>query len=128
MSNHRQVSGWATGGVGFAAAILIMIGGFQAITALAAIFNDDFFRKPADYAFDLDPTAWGWIHLPIAVALIYTGISIYRGKNWAAVTGIVLAMFSAFANFFFIPLYPFWAILVIALDVWVIWALSAEGD
>jgi hypothetical protein len=30
-------------------------------------------------------------------------------------------------NFFFIPYYPLWAIVVIALDVWVIWALTRPG-
>ena len=38
--------------------------------------------------------------------------------------GVTLAVLSAIANFFFIPYYPFWAILIIALDVWVIWALT----
>ena len=127
MSNQRQVSGWVTGGVGFAAAILTLIGAFQTIAALAAIFDDKFFRQTNHYAFDLDPAAYGWIHLVIGLALLYTGISLFRGRDWAAVAGIVLAMLSAIANFFFIPLYPFWAILVIALDVWVIWALSTPG-
>ena len=42
-------------------------------------------------------------------------------------TAIVLAMLSALANFFFIPYYPIWALVVIALDVWVIWALTRPG-
>ena len=36
----------------------------------------------------------------------------------------MLAGISAVADFFFIPYYPWWSILVIALDVWVIWALT----
>ena len=56
--------------------------------------------------------------------MLWIGIGIFQGKNWAAVGGIVIAMFSAIANFFFIPYYPFWAILIIALDVWIIWSLS----
>src|SRR3954452_278111 len=127
MSNNRQVSGGALAGVTFAAAILTLIGAFQSVMALAAIFDDKFFQPTHHYAFDLDPKGYGWIHLIIALAILYTGISLFRGKNWAAVTGIVLAIFSAIANFFFIPLYPFWAITVIALDVWVIWALSTPG-
>ncbi len=127
MSNDRQVSGWAGGGVTFAASILTLIGTFQAIAALTAILDDKFFQPTNHYAFDLDPTGYGWIHLIIGLALVYTGISLFRGANWAAVAGIVLAMFSAVANFFFLPLYPLWAIVVIALDVWVIWALSTPA-
>jgi hypothetical protein len=129
MSRNRggQVSGAAIGGVGFAGALLILIGGFQIIEGIAAISDDKFFRKPAHYALHVNPTTWGWIHLILGAAIVYTGISILRGANWAAVTGIVLAIFSAFIFFFAIPLYPFWAILIIALDVWVIWALSTPG-
>ena len=41
--------------------------------------------------------------------------------------GITLASLSALANFFFIPSYPFWALTVITLDIFVIWALAAHG-
>ena len=34
---------------------------------------------------------------------------------------------SAIANFFFIPYYAFWAIVIIALDIWVIWSLTRPG-
>ena len=49
------------------------------------------------------------------------------GAGWAVVVGNFLAGLSALANFFFIPYYPFWAILLIALDVWVIWSLTRPG-
>ena len=42
-------------------------------------------------------------------------------------TAIVLAMLSTLANFFFIPFYPFWSIIIIALNVWVIWSLTRPG-
>ena len=64
------------------------------------------------------------MHLILGLLLVFTGIGLFSGKAWAAVTAIMLATLSAIANFFFIPYYPFWAILVIALDVWVIWALT----
>ena len=129
MSNHRggQVSGWAVGGVGFAGALMIIIGGFQVIEGIAAISDDKFFRKPAHYALHVDPTVWGWVHVLLGVAVLFTGISLLRGRNWAAVTAIVLAIFGAMIFFFMIPLYPFWAIVIIALNVWVIWALSTPG-
>ena len=49
------------------------------------------------------------------------------GQTWARVIGITLAALSALANFAFIPYYPIWALVVIALDVFVIWALAAHG-
>ena len=63
----------------------------------------------------------------VILLLILVGYFLYAGAAWAVVTGIVLAGLSAIANFFFIPYYPFWSIVLIALDVWVIWALTRPG-
>jgi uncharacterized membrane protein len=118
------LSGWAAGGIAFAAVMLLLIGAFQIVAGLAAIFEDDFFVVGREYAFDLDVSAWGWLHLILGVLLVLTGMGLFARQAWAGVTAIFLATLSAIANFFFIPYYPFWAIVVIVLDVWVIWALT----
>ena len=120
-----EVSGWAVGGTVFAAIVLMLIGVFQAIAGLVAIFDDDFYV--VNYTFDLDVTAWGWVHLIIGILLVIVAYGLFVRSTWAGVTAIVLASLSAVANFFFIPYYPFWAILVIALDIWVIWSLTRPG-
>ena len=120
-------SGWAIGGLTFAAAMMMLIGSFQVLAGLAAIFNDDFFVVGQNYAFDLDTTAWGWIHLLLGILLLVAGWGLFTGATWAAVTALVLAMLSAVQNFFFIPYYPWWSLLIIALDIWVIWALTWPG-
>ena len=124
---REPVSGWAIGGLTFAATMLVLIGIFQVIAGLVAIFNDDFYVLTQNYTFDLDTSGWGWIHLIIGIAVILVGYFLYAGATWAGVTAIVLAVLSAVSNFFFIPYYPFWSILVIALAVWVIWALTRPG-
>ena len=124
---NREPSGWAFTGLGFAATILTLVGVFQVIVGLAAIIDDDFFVVGRNYTFELDTTVWGWIHLLIGVLLLFTCWGLFTGAVWAVVTAIFLASLSALANFFFIPYYPFWAILVIALDVWVIWSLTRPG-
>ena len=121
------VSGWAVGGIAFAATVLTIIGVFQIISGLVAIFDDNFYVVAQNYTFDLDTSAWGWIHLLLGILLVVTGFGLFSGSAWAGVTAIVLASLSAIANFFFIPYYPFWSILVIALDIWVIWALTRPG-
>ena len=122
-----QPSGWAIGGITFAATMLVVIGIFQIIAGLAAIFDDDFYVVTQNYAFDLDVSAWGWIHLIVGILLVVTGYFLFARATWAAGVALGLAVLSAVANFFFIPYYPFWAILVIALAVWVIWALTRPG-
>ena len=120
-------SGWAIGGLAFAASVMLMVGIFQVIAGLVAIFDDEFYVVTRNYTFDLDTSAWGWVHLIIGLLVAFTGWSLFAQKTWAGVAAIVLAMLSAIANFFFIPYYPFWSLLVIALDVWVIWALTRPG-
>jgi hypothetical protein len=126
-TREPTVSGWAVGGITFAGTMLILIGMFQAIDGIAAIANDEFFLVGQNYTFDLDTSAWGWIHLLLGIGLIIAGWSIFAGRTWAAVVALTLAMLSAVANFFFIPYYPFWAILIIALNCWVIWSLTRPG-
>ena len=125
--DRTPLSGWAIGGISFAASIMIVIGIFQIIAGLAAIFDDGFYVVTENYAFDLDPTAWGWIHLILGIVVLLAGFGLFAGKTWAGVVALTLAMLSAIANFFLIPYYPFWSILVIALAVWVIWALTRPG-
>jgi hypothetical protein len=123
----EPVSGWALGGVIFAATMMIMIGFFQTIAGLTAIIDDEFYVVARNYTFDFDVTVWGWIHLILGIIVFVAGLFLYRRSAAAAVLALVLAVLSAVANFFFIPYYPFWAVLVIALDVWVIWSLTRPG-
>ena len=126
-TDSEEVSGWAVGGVVFAATVLMLIGIFEAIAGLVAIFDDNFYIVTRNYTFDLDVTLWGWIHLLIGILLVIVAYGLFARSTWAGVSAIMLAALSAVANFFFIPYYPFWAILVIALDIWVIWSLTRPG-
>ena len=125
--DDRQLSGWAVGGISFAAAMMITVGIFQVIAGLTAIFDDEFYVITQNYTFDLDVTAWGWIHLLLGILLLVAGWGLFSGAAWAAVVALTLAILSAVANFFFIPYYPFWSLLVIAIDIWIIWALTRPG-
>src|SRR3954452_1495350 len=121
---QQDVSGWAVGGIVFAASILTLVGVFQMLAGLVALFNDEFFVVARNYTFDLDVTAWGWIHLVLGALLVFTGFALFSRRTCAGVAAIMLAMLSALANFFFIPYYPLWSLVMIALDVWIIWALT----
>jgi hypothetical protein len=121
---ERDVSGWAMGGTAFAGVIMLLVGVFHAIAGLVALIDDEFYVVGANYTFELDVTGWGWIHLLAGIGVALAGLYVFSGATWARIVGIALAMLSAVANFFFIPYYPFWSILMIALAVWAIWALT----
>jgi hypothetical protein len=120
-------SGAAIGFIVFAGVMMAMSGSFQVLTGVVALFEDEFYVKTPNYFVQFDTTTWGWIQVIIGVLVLCAGIAVLSGQVWGRVIGIALAAFSALANFAFLPYYPFWAITVIALDVFVIWALSAHG-
>jgi hypothetical protein len=122
-----EAGGWAVGFILFAAVMMIMVGVFQAIAGLVALFENEFYVATRNYLFQFDATTWGWIHLILGVVIGLAGWGLLSGRTWARVVGITLAVLSAIANFLFIPYYPFWSLLIIALDVFVIWALAAHG-
>jgi hypothetical protein len=124
---REDTSGWAAGFTLFAALMMIMAGVWQALAGLVAIFENEFYVATRNYVFELDATTWGWIHLLLGVVVGLAGLGLLAGQTWARVVGITLAVLSAIANFLFIPYYPFWSLLIIAVDVFVIWALAAHG-
>ena len=125
--SRGEPSGWVVSGIVFAACVLTLIGCFHAIAGLVAIIDHEFYVVARNYTFNLDTSAWGWLHLLLGIALVITGWGLFSRSTWAGVVAIVLAMLSALAKFFFIPYYPLWSTLMVALDVWVIWALTRPG-
>jgi hypothetical protein len=127
MSHSPNTSGdynaWAVGLALFAGAVMMTVGLFQFFQGLVALLDDSFFVVISNYTFEFDVTAWGWIHLIFGALLAVVGYAVVRGLLWARAVGIVLAGLSALANFLWIPYYPVWSVLLIALNVAVIWAL-----
>ena len=78
-----------------------------------------------NYVYQFNLTTWGWILLILGIGAVATGIGILAQQTWANAVGIVIAFLSALSSFAFMPYYPFWAITVLAFDVFVIWALCS---
>jgi hypothetical protein len=125
--SERQRSGAAVGWTMFAAFMMILIGSFHAIAGLAGILEDEFYAITPNYVFELDATSWGWIHLIGGVIVLLAGFGLFSGAVWARTVGVIVATVSAIVSFAWIPWYPVWSICVIAVDVAVIWALTAHG-
>jgi len=127
VSSGREPTGWV-GFVLFAGIMLIMMGSFQAIEGLVALFKDDYYLVTSKgLALTMDYTGWGWTHLLLGLAAIAVGLGIFLGQMWARVLGIIVAVLSALTNIVFLPAYPIWCTIVIAMDVLVIYALTVHG-
>src|SRR5262249_15839695 len=96
---------------------------------LVALFKDDWYAvNDKGLVLSVSFTAWGWTHLVIGIIVVAAGSAVLNGRAWGRVVGIIIAMLSAVTNLAFIAAYPPWSIIVIALDVSVIYALSVHGD
>ncbi len=122
-----EASSWAVGGAMFAGILMVIVGFFEAVAGLAAISDDEIFVKTENYIFNFDVSTWGWIHLVLGIVVVAAGLAVIGGRVWGGMVAIALATLVAVANFLWIPYYPFWSILTIALAVWVIWALTRPG-
>ena len=123
----RGRSGVAVGFTYFAAIMMMLSGGFEILQGLSAIIKKNLYVVNKDYIYKINVNGWGWIHLILGVIVLIAGIALLGGALWARIVGIAMAALIAIANFLWLPYYPVWAIVLIALNVVVIWALAAHG-
>jgi hypothetical protein len=124
---EAETSGWV-GWVVFGAMMMLMVGSFQAIVGLTALFQSEYYVvSESGLLLNVDFTAWGWTHLILGAVAVAAGAGLLAGQMWARVVGIAMALVSAVVNLAFIAAYPLWSMLIIALDVLVIYAVAMHG-
>lgn len=120
-AGHR---GLALGGAIAASIILLTAGVLSIFQGIAAVAKDDLLVVGYSYTYEFSIATWGWIHLVVGVLLLLAGIGLMSGATWARLVAIVVAAVSIVANFLWLPYYPLWSILIIAIDLVIIWAVS----
>ena len=125
-AGYDQRTGW-TGWISFAAIMLIIGGSLNLLYGVIAAVNDEWvvFTNRANVY--LDVSEWGWVHIILGGIVLLSGIGLFSGKIIARAVAVIVASISMLVNFFFIPVYPLWALTVIVIDVLVIWAVTAHG-
>ena len=111
----------------FAGVLLLVFGFWYLIYGIAAIAQSHVFVANAHYVFG-NLRTWGWITLIIAALQILAGIGVMTGNQMARWAGIVLVGLNAINQMFFIPAYPFWSLMIIAVDVVALYGLCAYGS
>ncbi|UZJ32483.1 DUF7144 family membrane protein [Streptomyces endophytica] len=107
---------------------MIFGGAMTLLEGISAIAKDTVILTTRNYVFSFSLAGWGWIHLILGIVILAAGVAlIASGATWARVLGVILAGLGALANFLWIPYYPFWALTLVAIDIFIIWALCA-GD
>jgi len=109
----------------FAVAILLFVVAVLGILqGISALVDDEFFVVGPQYTYEFDLTTWGWIHLILGIVGVLIAVGLFTGAAWARIAAIIIAALSIIANFLWLPYYPLWSILLIAIDVVVIWAIT----
>lgn len=115
------------GMVVFAGVMLGLLALFNGLDGIAAIASSHVFLGNAYFVLG-DLLAFGWLMLALAVlqAVACAGV-LATGSQWARWFGVVVLGLNAFGQMFFIPSYPVWSVMIIALDVIAIYGLSVYG-
>ena len=116
-----------TGAVAFAGVLLIMVGLFHALQGIVALAGDDIYAVTKNYVFKFDFTTWGWIHLILGILVAGAGAGLFFGKTWARTVAVIAAAVSMIGSFMWLPHYPVWSLVIMALDVFVMWAAIVHG-
>ena len=120
-------NGLAVGAITAAAVVLILAGVLHAMEGVVGLATNEFYVVTQQWLFQFDVTTWGWVHILVGLLAAATGVALLYGAFWARIVGVIIASVSVIANFLWLPYYPLWAVIIIAFDVFVIWALTVHG-
>jgi hypothetical protein len=120
-------TGASLGGATLAATLMILTGLVGFFEGIVGILHGAFFTAHPNYVFIVGPWGRGLTQLILGGIIFAAGVCLLLGMMWARVVGIVLAVLYGIASFMFLPWYPIWSIILIALNVFIIWALATMG-
>jgi hypothetical protein len=126
-SSEPEPTGW-TGWIVFASFMMFMLGTFQVVQGVVAIFDDGFYAvTEKGLLVNVDYTAWGWVHTLLGLLIVAAGAGLLAGNMAARILAVALAGLSAVLNLAFIEAKPIWSVIVIAMDILVIYAVTVHG-
>ena len=125
MATDTTKQAWARGGTVLAGTLMLIIGAYQIFLGITAIVRSNFVVvTPNNGYYTINRTGWGWVQLGIGIVVLLAGLFLFTGSTMAKIVGIAVVALSALGNFFLIPYYPVWALLLIAVDIFAIWAIA----
>ena len=116
-----------TGWLSFAGIVAIVVGVFNVIDGLVALFRSDYYLVTDQDILIFNFTAWGWILLILGIVQIAIGVGILAARGWAIALGIAMAVLIAIAHIAFLRAFLVWSVIVIAMCVLVVYALTAHA-
>jgi hypothetical protein len=121
-----EQTGWV-GWIVFAGIMMMVGGALWMIIGFIAVFNDDWVVLGQEAALFLDISGWGWVHVILGALAILSGFLVMKGSMFGRIVAVLLATGSLIVNFLWLPVYPIWSIVIIAIDVLVLYAVIVHG-
>ena len=123
--NVAKRSGWIT----FAGVMAVLAGGYNALSGIAALSDDDTVASQAkEVLYGIDLTSWGWFWLLVGLAQILSGVLIFQRNTWGLWLGVAFAGLSAMLTVIVMFVFPLWAIAVLTIDFLVLFGLLTQSD
>ncbi len=127
---YAAFGGAWTGWIAFAGIIMALIGILDAIEGLIAIIRGQYFVVTANQLIIFDSTTWGWIMLVWGFIVAAAGFGLLARAGWARWFTIIVVALNFIVELSFVGSaeYPLWALTVLALSVFVLYALVVRWD
>jgi hypothetical protein len=126
-TDESEVTGWV-GWIVFAGTMMTLIGVFHMFGGIISLVRRNTVVFPTgDLVVSVNYTQYGWMQLIGGAIVFLAGLGLFTGRTWARVVGVAIALISAIFNFVFLTAFPIWSITLIAIDIFVIYALTAHG-
>jgi len=112
------------GWVAFGGILMTIIGAFAVIEGLVALLSPTFFVGGGGRVLALNLAGWGWLHLVVGVLVVVTGAGMLGGATWARGVGAALVAINMLVQLVWLPAFPAWSLIIIALDLVVLYAIA----
>jgi hypothetical protein len=118
---------WARGGTIFAGILLLVDGILGVVKGIAGIVSNNAYNRTGNYVYSYSINSWGWLHVGLGVILALAGLALLAtGAQWARMVAVTIAALGLIANFIWLPFQPVWAIVSIAIAIFVIWSVCTD--
>lgn len=112
----------------FAGIIMTIIGVFGILEGITALVDRYYFITGTyGTVFSINLAGWGWFHIIVGALVLIAGVALLGTEipTWARVVGVAFVSVNMVLNLLWLPAAPLWAVIVIALDVFILFALVA---
>jgi hypothetical protein len=111
-------------GGGAAAALLLTSGVLTFVVGVMALVAKALVVAGPGYEYTFQVTGWGWLNIVTGTVLAVTAGALFLHVKSARPVAIVVTCLAIVGAFLWMPYYPVWSAVLIALDVIVVWGIA----